>query len=79
MTPTKFQLGFAGEDNSYLDTDCQVNPFVAGEVSGQDFLFISQGEAVGGLRGDKWCGNSAEDEIINSEFTSLLFVWLTIY
>lgn len=85
LTAAKFQVGYVTMTNSYLDTDCQVNPFEAGgDVSGQDFLFIPQGESIDGLRGDKWCGVSAEEEIIMSklfiyDIICLVFVIIVVF
>ncbi|XP_077287969.1 uncharacterized protein LOC143912557 [Arctopsyche grandis] len=70
----KFQLGFEESDNYYLDTDCEANPYVPGNVTSQDYLYIQEGESVDGLRGSKWCGISAESQIIHSAPPGHLYV-----
>lgn len=61
-------MAFRDDKNLYLDTDCQVNPVTQGIPQSEDYLFIPQGETADGLRGSKFCGYSATNQIIACKY-----------
>ncbi|VVD01387.1 unnamed protein product [Leptidea sinapis] len=71
---TSFEMAFRDDTNMYLDTDCQTNPVVQGSSQSEDYLFIPEAETADGLRGSKYCGTSASDQIIASTPPGPLYV-----
>lgn len=57
-------MAYHDDSNLYLDTDCQVNPITQGFAQSEDYLFIPEAETADGLRGSKFCGGSASNQII---------------
>ncbi|XP_068622329.1 uncharacterized protein [Battus philenor] len=66
LTAANFQLAYRDEQNMHVDTDCQVNPVTQGSMQSEDYLFIPEAETLEGLRGSKFCGISAQNQIIAS-------------
>ncbi|XP_014356828.2 uncharacterized protein LOC106709520 [Papilio machaon] len=66
LTAANFELAYRDEQNMQVDTDCQVNPVTQGIPQSEDYLFIPEAETVEGLRGSKFCGTSAQNQIIAS-------------
>lgn len=64
FTAASFSMAFRQEENLYVDTDCQINPFTQGVVESEDYLYIPESETADGLRGSKFCGGSADGQII---------------
>ncbi|XP_026736912.1 uncharacterized protein LOC113500352 [Trichoplusia ni] len=66
LTAASFELAYRSEENLYVDTDCIVNPVTQGSSQSEDYLFIPEAETADGLRGSKYCGTSAANQIIAS-------------
>lgn len=64
LTAASFEMAYQDDSNLYLDTDCQANPITQGVAQSEDYLFISEAETADGLRGSKFCGTSASNQII---------------
>ncbi|GBP40218.1 hypothetical protein EVAR_37619_1 [Eumeta japonica] len=67
-------MAFRTDENLYLDTDCQINPVTQGTPQSEDYLFIPEAETAEGLRGAKFCGTSAQNQIIASTPPGPLYV-----
>uniref|UniRef100_A0A2A4J843 CUB domain-containing protein n=1 Tax=Heliothis virescens TaxID=7102 RepID=A0A2A4J843_HELVI len=74
FTAATFNMAYRDESNIYLDTDCQVNPVTRGTPQSEDYLFIPEAETADGLRGTKFCGASAANQIIASTPPGPLYV-----
>ncbi|XP_045508296.1 uncharacterized protein LOC123704078 [Colias croceus] len=74
LTAASFEMAYRTEDNMYLDTDCQMNPVTQGSSQSEDYLFIPEAETADGLRGSKYCGVSASNQIIASTPPGPLYV-----
>ncbi|XP_038217708.1 uncharacterized protein LOC119836451 [Zerene cesonia] len=74
LTAASFEMAYRTEDNMYLDTDCQMNPVTQGSSQSEDYLFIPEAETADGLRGSKYCGASASNQIIASTPPGPLYV-----
>ncbi|KAJ2939332.1 hypothetical protein O0L34_g13429 [Tuta absoluta] len=74
LTAASFDMAYRTEDNLYLDTDCQINPVTQGQPQSEDYLFIPEAETADGLRGSKYCGQSAANQIIASTPPGPLYV-----
>lgn len=65
-------MAYRSEDNLHLDTDCQINPVTRGLAQSEDYMFIPEAETADGLRGSKFCGSSASNQIIACKYNKLL-------
>ncbi|XP_041983599.1 uncharacterized protein LOC121736462 [Aricia agestis] len=66
FTASTFEMAYRDESNLYLDTDCEMNPVTQGSAQSGDHLSIPEAVSAEGLRGTKFCGTSAADQIIAS-------------
>lgn len=71
LTSASFELAYRTGDNLYLDTDCQINPVTQGVPQSEDYLFIPEAETADGLRGSKYCGSSAANQIIACKYSMI--------
>ncbi|XP_026325404.1 uncharacterized protein LOC113234318 [Hyposmocoma kahamanoa] len=74
FTSASFDMAYRNDENLYLDTDCQINPVTQGTAQSEDYLFIPEAETADGLRGAKFCGTSASNQIIASTPPGPLYV-----
>ncbi|KAJ0170140.1 hypothetical protein K1T71_014068 [Dendrolimus kikuchii] len=74
LTAASFNIATRADENLNLDTDCQNNPVSRGVPESQDYLFIPESETADGMRGSKFCGKSAENQIIASTPPGPLYV-----
>lgn len=61
-------MAYRNDENVYIDTDCQVNPVVQGSQQSEDYVFIPEAETAEGLRGSKFCGTSAANQIVACKY-----------
>ncbi|XP_034838431.1 uncharacterized protein [Maniola hyperantus] len=75
LTAASFDMAYHDDSNLYVDTDCKANPFVQGQPESEDYIFIPEAQTADGLRGSKFCGNSAANQIIASTPPGPLYVF----
>ncbi|CAG5005339.1 unnamed protein product [Parnassius apollo] len=74
LTAANFEMAYHDDQNMHVDTDCQTNPVIQGIAQSEDYIFIPEAETVEGLRGSKFCGTSAQNQIIASAPPGPLYV-----
>lgn len=68
LTAASFDMAYQDDSNLYLDTDCQHNPVTQGFAKSEDYFFVPEAETADGLRGSKFCGTSAANQIIACKY-----------
>lgn len=74
FTAATFDMAYRNDENLYVDTDCQMNPVTQGSAQSEDYLFIPEAVTADGIRGAKFCGTSAANQIIASTPPGPLYV-----
>ncbi|XP_023952196.1 uncharacterized protein LOC112056084 [Bicyclus anynana] len=75
LTAASFDVAWQDDSNLYVDTDCKANPLTQGQAHSEDYIFIPEAETADGLRGSKFCGSSAANQIIASTPPGPLYVY----